>query len=1099
VTTDTKPAGRKPSGSPAPDLVEPDAGSRSCVVAGIGASAGGLEAFSALLEKLPADTGMAFVFVQHLDPHYPSLLTHLLAAKTAMSVTEVTDGMPTAPDHVYVVPPGVDMVLEGGRLKLTPRQQIAGRHLPIDGFLRSMAADLGELACGVILSGAASDGTQGLAAIKSEGGVTFAQEPASADYPSMPATAIAARVVDFVLPPQEIATELARLARDPRLAETVLLTADAADADDELRLLDEVFALLRDAFRVDFSAYKLPTIRRRLARRTLLRRSADLGEYVALLRSDPAEVETLYRDILIMVTEFFRDPETFAVLREMVLPAIFKAKSDGDSVRIWVPGCASGEEAYGLAITALDVMEAQGRNVPVKIFATDIDEPDLQRARRGAYAQSISAQVAPDLLRRYFVATEGGYQVSKTVRDICVFARHDVTADPPFPRLDLVSCRNLLIYLGPALQRRVIPSLHYGLLAEGYLVLGRSESIAGSAALFETVDKKHKIFKKHASSVAGSPLPLPVRRLERASTPDHPSGADNLVVPHANPSVRQQADKAALAAFAPAGVTVDSQYGIVEFRGDTAPYLANRPGRPSLNLLDLVRDDLTGSVRAGLAEAARTGAKVELQGIHLGKGRSRRTIDLHVLPFNANGAMHHLVLFEEIARPSRAGGRPAGAAARRGATEAGEVQRLHDDLTATRERLEAVISDKEAINEELRAANEEMLSSGEEMQSINEELETTHEELQSTNEELRSRNVELGQVGDDLSNLLASVSFPIVMVDRGLRIRRFTPAAARLLKVIHGDVGRPITDLRLPIEVPDLAALLGEVIDTMTLREREVQDDQGRWYVMQARPYETADNRIDGAVVTLFDIDEMTRRFAVQKRIATTLQENFIHELPVVPGLELGVVALAATQPELVGGDFSDVFLVDDSHVVVLIGDVAGKGVRAAGHTETVRSVVRTLASIDPSPTFVLGKTNDLLLRYDSDEPHVTAFLAVLDPHTGHVDYASAGHPAPVHLGAFSARLLDVVYGPPLGSFAQPLAKTAHAMLTLEDYLVLYTDGVTEARREDDLFGEERLLKVVSQLRGRSAQEVAEGVRDAALAFGGRLGDDLQVVVLRLA
>ena len=492
----------------------------SCIVVGIGASAGGLEAFSTLLEKLPEDTGMAFVFVQHLDAKHASLLSHLLSAKTAMSVTEVTDGVPVAPDHVYVVPPGVDMTLEGGHLKLTPRADHGAGHLPIDAFLRSVAADLGELACGVILSGAASDGTQGLAAIKAEGGVTFAQEPASAEYPSMPAAVIAARVVDFVLPPAEIAAELAHLAADSRAGD-MFTRADTAGSDTEADELDQVFACLRDAFRVDFSGYKLPTIRRRLARRMLLRRSADLTAYVALLRSDAAEVEALYRDILIMVTEFFREPETFDVLRELVFPAILKDRRDNDGVRIWVPGCASGEEAYSLAITALEVMEELRRHIPVKVFATDINEPDLQRARRGTYPRSISAQVAPDQLRRYFTATEGGYQVAKAVRDLCVFARHDVTADPPFPRLDLVSCRNLLIYLGPALQRRVISSLHYGLVAGGYLVLGRSESIAGSTKLFDTVDKKHKIFRRPASSLGGGHLDLPLRqRIEHVARSD---------------------------------------------------------------------------------------------------------------------------------------------------------------------------------------------------------------------------------------------------------------------------------------------------------------------------------------------------------------------------------------------------------------------------------------------------------------------------------------------------------------------------------------------------------------------------------------------------
>jgi two-component system CheB/CheR fusion protein len=1057
-----------------------------------GASAGGLQAFSTLLEQLPLDTGMAFVFLQHLDPHHPSLLTHLLSARTAMPVIEVSDGLCVAPDHVYVIPPDADMEFAEGRLKLTPRHDAAGHHLPIDAFLRSLAADLGELSCGVILSGAASDGAQGIAAIKSAGGVTFAQEPMSADYPSMPAAAIASRAVDFVLPPREIAAELARLGADPRLIGAMVSAGADGSDDDDAGLLGDVFALLRDAFGVDFSAYKLPTVRRRLARRVLLSRSSDLQDYVDRLRSDPAEIEALYRDILIMVTEFFRDPETFAVLRELVLPELLALKNDGDPVRIWVPGCSSGEEAYSLAITVLDAMASQDRDLAVKIFATDINEPDLRHARQGTYAPSISAQVPPDLLRRYFVASGDGYKVAKTVRDLCVFARHDVTADPPFSRLDLVSCRNLLIYLGTALQRRVIPSLHYGIVPGGYLVLGRSESLGGSAQLFEAVDKKHKVFKKLPAAAGAVFLPI---RDDHEGT-GSPAAAPPVAPPKVKPSVRERADAAVLAGFAPAGVTVDAQYAIVEFRGDTKPYLANRPGRPSLNLLDMIRDDLAGDVRAALADAARTGGRVVLSGLRFGDGDAgRRAVDLHAIPFDANGAAHFVVLFEEAARPAGPDGPAKTAAA---PAKADDLRRLRDELNATRERLEAVVSDKEAVNEELRAANEEMLSSGEEMQSVNEELETTHEELQSTNQELRARNSELGQVGDDLTNLLASVSFPIIMVDRDLRIRRFTPAAELLFKVIPGDIGRPITDLRLPIDVVDLASVLGEVIASTTLREREVQDDQGRWYIMQVRPYETVDGRIDGAVMTLFDVDELTRRYEVQRHIALTLQQNFLHPLPAVAGLELGWVSRAAFEPELVGGDFSDVFVVDDTHVVALIGDVAGKGVKAAGHTETVRSKMRAFATIDLSPAFVLGRTNDLLIKLNPDDPHVTAFCAVLDPGTGRMSYASAGHPAPVRLGAAACGVFDVEFGPPLGSFAYTFAN-AEVELDRNDALVLYTDGVTEARQGIRLFGEARLLEAVSDLHGHPAQAVADGVAAAARAFGGgRLRDDLQVVVLRL-
>jgi two-component system CheB/CheR fusion protein len=530
-----------------------------------------------------------------------------------------------------------------------------------------------------------------------------------------------------------------------------------------------------------------------------------------------------------------------------------------------VPGCASGEETYSLAITLLDVMAARGVEVPVKIFATDISEPDLTHARHGLYGASISPAVAPDLLERYFARTEaGGYQISKAVRDLCVFARHDVTRDPPFPSLDLVSCRNVLIYLSAGLQRAVIPSLHYGLRPEGYLVLGRSESIGGFADLFETVDKKQKIFRKLSS---GSPALLRFPPALDGAVPHRRTGQSRDAGASAAPGlpVVREADAAVLAGFAPPGVTIDGQRTIVEFRGDTSPYLKNRPGRPSLDLLDMLRDDLVGKTRIALAEAESTGAATVVRGVRLGRGRSARAIDLHVIPFTTKaGEQHHVVLFEERAEAADGGHKDARGQKRAG--QPSESDRLRDELNETRARLEAVIQEKEAANEELRAANEEMLSSGEEMQSMNEELETTHEELQATNQELRSRNLELGQIGDDLVNLLASVNFPIIMVGTDLRIRRFTPAAERQLSVIPGDVGRLISDLRLRVDVPDLVALLREVIDTMATKERDVQDSDGRWYAMQVRPYKTLDNRIDGAVLTLFDVDE--RRRLVAERLA---------------------------------------------------------------------------------------------------------------------------------------------------------------------------------------------------------------------------------------
>ena len=1081
----------RPGGGTSPDPTEetmPGPGRRPPAVVGIGASAGGLDAFSRLLEALPTDTGMAFVLVQHLDPKHESLLTLLLSSRTGMPVREATDGLELIGDHVYVGPSEADLLIAGGRLHLTPREPEAGHHLPIDGFLRSLAADAGEQAIGVILSGAASDGAKGLEAIKSAGGVTFAQEPATAEYSSMPASAIGARVVDFVLAPEAIAVELARLAgssvdgAEPRLPE----------GEDEGAGYERAFALLQDAFRVDFSAYKLPTIRRRVARRMIVRRTADLDTYLGLLADDPAEVEALYRDLLIMVTEFFRDPEAFAVLRERVFPAILRERGDDGEVRLWVAGCASGEEAYSLAITLLEVMSAQRLERRVKVFATDISEPDLATARRGIYGESIAGTVAPGLLQRYFVHTDGGYQISKAVRELCVFARHDVTSDPPFANLDLVSCRNLLIYLGAPLQRWVISSLHYGLRRDGYLLLGRSESLGRHQSLFETIDAKQKIFRKLSPAAVEPQFRYPgMLRQERTRKPIAPAEASPTAQPRR--SLTQQADAAVLAAVGPPGVTVDGQHAIVEFRGDVRRYLQIRPGRASLDLLDMVREELRGKVRAALAEAERTGTTAALRSIAFGKGKARRSLDLRAVPFRtAAGEAHYVVLFDESLAPAVTTSKTDQAEQ----VERGETELLREELSETRERLEALVQEKEAANEELSAANEEMLSSGEEMQSVNEELETTHEELTSTNQELRSRNLELGEVSDDLTNLLASVSFPIIMVGRDLRIRRFTPAAARLLKVLATDVGRPIGDLRLHIDVPDLEELLGEVIETMALTERDVRDDQGRWYAMQVRPFKTLDNRIDGAVLTLFDIDEAKRMFADQKSIATTLQQQYVHPLPEIAGLELAVVAETAHHRELVGGDVHDVFRLPDGKVLVLIGDVAGKGVEAAGLAETVRVAARATALVSPSPPDILRTIHRLVVDDDSDE-FVTALVLTLDPSSGEVTLASAGHLPPLHISAAGCAFVEPEYGCPLGTLESDYP-TRRFLLASGDTLVLYTDGLVEARRGGELFGEERLMAAFCGDGRGDVQALVERARRAVTEFAAELRDDLQILAVRL-
>ena len=464
-------------------------------IVGVGASAGGLEAVSQLLEHLACDGAMALVVVQHLAPTHGSILAELLGHKSRLPVSEVTDGLAVEADHAYVIPPGFDLRLEGNLLRLVPRNQAQRPPMPIDGFFRSLAEVLGRRAIGVVLSGAASDGTLGLSAIKAEGGITFAQDPPSAAYDGMPRAAIAAGVVDYVLAPPAIAAELARIAHHPYVAPAGLAIALPAKLGEASELYPVIFDLLRRASGLDLTYYKFNTIGRRIARRMALRHVEALEEYVALLREDPAELEALYHDVLIMVTEFFREPETFAVLREVVFPALTEGRSPGQELRLWVPGCASGEEAYSLAMALDDFLATQVLRPQVKVFATNVNQRAIERARPGLYGESVAASVPPDYLTRFFAKVEGGYQVATAIREQCIFATHDLTSDPPFSHLDLISCRNLLIYLGPVLQKRVIPTLHYALAPRGYLVLGASETVGNHGELFDVIDKKRHIYR----------------------------------------------------------------------------------------------------------------------------------------------------------------------------------------------------------------------------------------------------------------------------------------------------------------------------------------------------------------------------------------------------------------------------------------------------------------------------------------------------------------------------------------------------------------------------------------------------------------------------
>ena len=866
-------------------------------IVGIGASAGGLEAFTQLLGALPLDTGLAFVLVQHLDPKHESMLTTLLSRATPLPIHEARDGMRLEANHIYVIPPNTNLAVLHGRLSLMPRTETRGMHLPVDYFFRSLAADQQGRAIGVILSGTASDGTEGLRAIKAEGGLTFAQDEKSAKYNGMPHSAIAAGVVDFVLPPAGIARELARLGRHPYVA----LPA-AAKAEDPLpesgEDLNKVFILLRSATGVDFSLYKPTTLKRRIARRMVLHKVESLVNYVRYLKQTPGELDALYQDLLINVTSFFREPEAFEALKKTVFPKLLKDRPPRTPVRVWVPGCSTGEEAYSIAIALIEFLGTKGASVAVQVFATDISEPAIDKARAGIYPSGIAADVSAARLRRFFVQHDGGFQISKAVRDLCVFARQDVTKDPPFSKLDLISCRNLLIYFGPELQKRVIPMFHYALKPDGLLLLGGSETIGGFADLFALADRKHKLYtRKPAAHRLELALPLP-SRLEEKEEP----GQTVAPMSAAGFDYQKEADRIVLGKYTPPGVVVNEELDILQFRGHTGPYLEPASGTASLNLLKMARDGLLLELRGAINDARRHNAPARRSGVSVKSNGGFREVDVEVIPLRPTPSSRTgclLVLFKETAPADApvAPGTPTSSAkpAKLPPVAHGKlVAQLRLELTATKEYLQSGISEHERTNEELQSANEEILSSNEEMQSTNEELTTAKEELQSTNEELttvndelHTRNLELDQVNSDLVNLFNSVQIPVVMLGGDLRIRRFTPLAERLLNLIPTDVGRPLSDLRPNLLVPEFERLVAEVMDSLTPKEVEVQDREGRWYSLRIRPYRTIENKIDGVILALVDIDTVRRTLAEAheaREFAEAVVETVRHPLLVLDG-----------------------------------------------------------------------------------------------------------------------------------------------------------------------------------------------------------------------
>lgn len=827
-------------------------------VVGIGASAGGLQAFTTFIRHTPPDSGLAFVLVQHLDPQQPSLLAELLAPHTSMPVLPVVDQTTPAPNHIYLIPPNTTLTIAGGILHLQPPTQAHGQRLPIDAFFGSLAADQGTQAIGIVLSGTGRDGTLGLAAIKQHGGFTLAQQPSDAEYPAMPQHAIAAGVVDEAL---DIAAMPMRLVERTHRAEHPLLAPAPANGTntDTLGLITTV---LHQATGHDFSHYKTATLLRRIDRRMQFLRLKSLEAYAAYLQEHQSEATLLLHDLLISVTGFFRDPEAFQALAAVIPNIVRKRQHQRTPLRIWAPGCASGEEAYTLAIMLTEQLAQFNPVPPVQLFATDIDEAALVTARRGYYDAHIVHQLTPERLARHFIADGNGYQINKVIRELCLFSVHNLISDPPFGRMDLIVCRNLLIYFDTDLQRQLIPVLHYALAPDGYLFLGSAEGINEATDLFRVVDAKHRIYQRQ-ERLTRTQIDLPWTQETRQPThqamPAHQQpqpGASTLGATLEHMLLRD---------YGPTAAIIDTGGAIIHLTGRTMPFLSVPAGAPTTNLLAMAHPELHMPLRAAIRAATHEQSqaiRAELT-ITTPLGRQRMMLAVQPLSDPAFPAGQFLVVMQTLGMPT-----PLSAPEEAPDAAAQPAALLLQELQRTRNTLEATVRDLQEANLDLTAANEELRSLNEEFQAANEELQTSKEEIQSINEELQTVNAELShkiseldRANADLANLFASTAIPAIFLHSDGTIARFTPHATELFALITADIGRPITDFRARFKSPeDVWAQVAQVLADLEPRELIVQQaEQDRWWNLLIRPYRTLLNVVDGVVLTFIDITTLKR------------------------------------------------------------------------------------------------------------------------------------------------------------------------------------------------------------------------------------------------
>jgi two-component system CheB/CheR fusion protein len=857
-------------------------------IVGIGASAGGIEALEGFFRGLPPDPGFAIVVVTHLSPERESLLHEVVSRLTTMSVTTVSDDIEVKPNCVFVLTSSAILTIEERRLLV---RKNAGRRepKPIDIFFSSLAIDVGEMAAGVVLSGGDGDGTLGIKAIKERGGITFAQAPDGfgPNHPDMPESAIATGFVDFAIPVEKMGERLVEFSQGNRLIDSMI---DQSQQDSEEQGLHaatpEIYAILRNQTGHDFSGYKAKTFMRRVVRRMQVTQHATIEGYVERLRQEPQEVNALFRDLLINVTNFFRDADAFEGLAASVIPKLFENRGADDTVRVWVPGCSTGEEVFTIAMLLREHMDRLSAVPRVQLFATDIDERALSVARVARYPEALLDSVSPERRKRFFIPDVGSYVVSKDVRELCVFSPHSVVRDPPFSRIDLISCRNLLIYFGADVQNQVIPTFHYALRPEGYLFLGSAENVSQFSDLFVPIEKKHRIFRRRSDVASSVRLPLLVNTLK-------PGHLNELMSrrPLSGLLLRQTVDEYVLDRFSPAHVVASRDGDIVYYSSKTGKYLEAPPGAPTRQLLTLARKGLRLDLRTAFREAVETGRGASREGVALESDAGTvQIVDILVEPFGdkANESLYMIVFLDQGPVLSR-----EEAVMRASAAQHGAALHVERELRETRDRLQSMIEEYETALEELKSSNEELVSVNEEMQSTNEELEASKEELQSVNEELHTVNAELNNKVDaldransDLQNLFESTDVALVFLDRALTIRSYTPTIARIFNILPGDRGRPITDLSSRLNLAGLADEIGRVLAQGSVLERRVQTSDGTsHYLVRLSPYRDGNQKIEGVVIAFIDVTTITLAEARQEVLISELQHRTRNLLTVVQSI----------------------------------------------------------------------------------------------------------------------------------------------------------------------------------------------------------------------